>query len=63
MEKRSQRDVLLEFMRERRLSQADFARKIGVYPQQITDWLNGKRNMSVRTIRKVEEIFQTRIEL
>lgn len=63
MEKRSQRDVLLEFMRERRLSQADFARKIGVYPQQITDWLNGKRNMSVRTIQKVEEIFQTRIEL
>lgn len=63
MEKRSQRDVLIEFMRERRLSQADFARKIGCYPQQITDWLNGKRNMSVRTIRKIEEIFQTRIEL
>jgi len=63
MAKLTQRDILKNFLRERRLTQAEFAQKLGIYPQVVTLWMNGKRNISMRSIRKIEEVFQTKIEL
>ena len=36
------RKILKEFLAENSLTQSEFARKIGVKPSQVNEWLKGK---------------------
>ena len=34
--------ILKEFLSENGLTQADFAKKIGIRPSQVSEWMSGK---------------------
>lgn len=36
------RDILKNFLTENRLTQTAFARKVGIKPSQVSEWLSGK---------------------
>ena len=50
-------DILKEFLVENNLSQAEFARKIGVKPAQVSEWLRGKAKPGYDTLRAISRAF------
>lgn len=45
---------VLEILDNQKISKAVLAEKVGVTPQQVSKWLNGKSNMTLETIEKLE---------
>jgi transcriptional regulator with XRE-family HTH domain len=45
--------ILKEFLNENNLSQSDFARKIGVKPSQVSEWLKGKAKPGYDILRSM----------
>lgn len=45
--------ILKEFLDENNLSQSDFARKIGVKPCQVSEWLKGKAKPGYDLLRSM----------
>lgn len=54
--KRSQAVALrvLSTLKEKKMSQLDLARIVGVSPQQVNKWVKGKENFTFETISKLE---------
>lgn len=46
---------VLEILGHKNMTKTELAVKIGVTPQQISKWLNGKSNMTLDTIEKIED--------
>lgn len=49
--------ILREFLTENNLSQAEFARRIGVKPGQVSEWLHGKAKPGYDTLRAMATAF------
>lgn len=50
-------DILREFLTENNLSQAEFARRIGVKPSQVSEWLHGKAKPGYDTLKEMSLAF------
>lgn len=50
--------ILREFLLENGLTQSDFARKIGVKPSQVSEWLRGKAKPGYDTLKQISLAFQ-----
>lgn len=50
--------ILRDFLQENGLTQSDFARKIGVKPSQVSEWLHGKAKPGYDTLREISLSFQ-----
>lgn len=61
--KRPQKDVLREFINNERMTQSEFAKKVGIAEVTVSMWMKGKRGVSMRSIRKIESVFNKRIDL
>lgn len=46
-----------ELMIERGLSKAEFAQALGKRPNEITKWLSGQHNFTIRTIAQLSAFF------
>lgn len=46
---------VLSTLREKKMSQLDLAKIVGVSPQQVNKWLRGKENFTFETISKLED--------
>ena len=44
--------ILSEFLRDNHLSQADFAKKVGVRSGQVNEWLKGRAKPGYDTLKK-----------
>lgn len=49
--------ILNEFLSENKLSRSDFARKIGVKPSQVSEWLYGKSKPGYDNLRAMASAF------
>ena len=49
--------ILREFLKENSLSQAEFARRIGVKPAQVSEWLKGKAKPGYDTLKSISLAF------
>ena len=49
--------ILKEFLEENALTQAEFARRIGVKPAQVSEWLKGKAKPGYDTLRAMSLAF------
>lgn len=49
--------ILREFLTENTLSQAEFARRIGVKPPQVSEWLKGKAKPGYDTLKAISLAF------
>ena len=50
-------EILREFLTENNLSQAEFARRIGVKPSQVSEWLHGKAKPGYDTLKEMSIAF------
>ncbi len=50
-------EILREFLHENNLSQAEFARRIGVKPGQVSEWLHGKAKPGYDTLKAMATAF------
>ena len=51
------RTILREFLSENELTQAAFAKKIGVKPSQVSEWLHGKAKPGYDTLKAIATAF------
>lgn len=49
--------ILSDFLKENNLSQSDFARKIGVKPSQVNEWLHGKAKPGYDMLKQMSVSF------
>ena len=47
------RQILQEFLTENNMSQSAFAKKIGVKPSQVSEWLRGKAKPGYDTLKQM----------
>lgn len=47
------RQILKEFLTENNMSQSTFAKKIGVKPSQVSEWLKGKAKPGYDTLKQM----------
>ncbi len=50
-------DRLDSLIKSRGLSKKDFAAAIGSRPSEVTKWLSGQQNFTIRTIAKISAFF------
>jgi len=50
-----------EILKKQKITKAEFARRCGVSRAQITKWLSGDRNFTLKTITKMEYALKTQI--
>ena len=50
-------DRIYNLMTAKGLSEAEFARAVGKRPREITKWLSGQHNFSVRTLAMLSSFF------
>jgi DNA-binding XRE family transcriptional regulator len=48
--------VILNVLRERKITQVEFAKSLGVSPQYVNKILKGQENLTLETIVKIEQI-------
>ena len=51
------KQILKDFLSESEITQTEFARKIGVKPSQVSEWLRGKAKPSYDMLRKMSVAF------
>lgn len=51
------REILKEFLKENELTQAAFAKKIGVKQSQVSEWLRGKAKPGYDTLKAISLAF------
>ena len=51
------KEILKDFLLENGLTQAEFARKIGVKQGQVSEWLRGKAKPGYDTLRQISLAF------
>lgn len=51
------RQILKEFLTENNISQSAFAKKIGVKPSQVSEWLRGKAKPGYDTLKQMATAF------
>lgn len=49
--------ILNEFLNENKLSRSDFARRVGVKPSQVSEWLYGKNKPGYDNLRAMASAF------
>ena len=49
--------ILNEFLNENKLSRSEFARRIGVRPSQVSEWLGGKAKPGYDNLRAMAVAF------
>lgn len=49
--------ILQDFLNENKLSRSEFARKIGVRPSQVSEWLYGKAKPGYENLRSMAKAF------
>ncbi len=49
--------VLREFLTENNFTQAEFARRVGVKPAQVSEWLRGKAKPGYDTLKAISLAF------
>ncbi len=49
--------ILKEFLNENNITISGFARKIGVKPSQVSEWLNGKAKPGYDSLRAMSSAF------
>lgn len=49
--------ILNEFLNENKLSRSDFARRVGVKPSQVSEWLYGKSKPGYDNLRSMAVAF------
>ncbi|MCM1438352.1 MAG: helix-turn-helix domain-containing protein [Roseburia sp.] len=49
--------ILNDFLTENQLTQTDFAKKVGVKPSQVSEWLKGKAKPGYDTLRAIATAF------
>ncbi len=49
--------ILSEFLKENKLSQTEFAKKIGAKPYNVCDWLRGKAKPGYDSLREISKAF------
>ena len=54
--------VLKEFLKENKISQSEFARKIGVKPGLVNDWFRGKAKPGYDNLRAMTKAFNVPAE-
>ena len=54
--------ILSEFLRDNHLSQADFAKKVGVRSGQVNEWLKGRAKPGYDTLKKFVCAFEASAE-
>ena len=47
------RQILKDFLTENNMSQSAFAKKIGVKPSQVSEWLRGKAKPGYDTLKQM----------
>jgi len=47
------REILKDFLGENGLSQTQFAKRIGVKPSQVSEWLKGKAKPGYDTLKQI----------
>lgn len=50
-------EILAEFLKENRLTQTEFAKKIGVKQSQVSEWLNGKAKPGYDILKQMSIAF------
>lgn len=50
-------EILNEFLTENALSQTEFAKKIGVKPGQVSEWLHGKAKPGYDSLKQMAVAF------
>ena len=50
-------EILRDFLTENSLTQTAFARKIGVKPSQVSEWLRGKAKPGYDTLKQISYAF------
>lgn len=53
--------VILNVLRERKITQVEFANKLGVSPQYVNKILKGQENLTLETIAKIEQILNVNL--
>lgn len=48
---------IYELMRERGLSKLQFAQALGKHPSEVTKWLSGQHNFTIKTISLLSSFF------
>lgn len=51
------KQILRDFLSENDLSQTEFAKRIGVKPSQVSEWLRGKAKPGYDTLRQISLAF------
>ncbi len=49
--------ILNDFLKENNLSRSDFARRIGIRPSQVSEWLKGKAKPGYDNLRAMAVAF------
>lgn len=49
--------ILKDFIRENGISQTEFAKKIGVKPSQVSEWLHGKAKPGYDMLKQMSRAF------
>ena len=47
------RDILQSFLQENRLTQTDFAKRVGIKPSQVCEWLKEKAKPSYDLLKQI----------
>lgn len=50
-------EILKDFLKENQLTQAEFSRRIGVKPGQVSEWLHGKAKPGYDTLKAMSLAF------
>ncbi len=53
--------VILNVLRERKITQVEFAKNLGVSPQYVNKILKGQENLTLETIVKIEQILNVNL--
>lgn len=48
-------DPINSYMRQHKLSQKEFATKMGVSQSAVSQWLTGRKSISIRTAEQIEK--------
>lgn len=51
------KQILKEFLTENNLNQSSFAKRIGVKPSQVSEWLKGKAKPGYDTLKQMATAF------